>query len=150
MRAKEIHQYTLEGQFIRTYYSVTDAQLTITKSCGKQLNAVANKRYGAKSYMGFLWSFIRSKEEGVKLREVYLRSNNFGHKRKVFQYSLDGKFLADYNSYKQAAKVLNLPENGNGIGSCARGEFKTYHGFKWSHNKIEADPASPDTAFSQN
>lgn len=53
-------------------------------------------------------------------------------KRKVSQFSLDGKLLNTFISSNQAAKALGLKRGGN-IRSCAMGAIHTAYGFKWKY-----------------
>ena len=51
----------------------------------------------------------------------------------VIQYTLDGKFVKEWPSTKEAAR--NGFNQGNII-SCCKGRYKTAHGFIWSYNKF--------------
>lgn len=53
----------------------------------------------------------------------------------VKQYTLDGEFIAEYESCVDAANELEL-KAGN-IQRCARGERKTAHGYKWRYKGVE-------------
>ena len=48
---------------------------------------------------------------------------------KVNQYTLDGKYLATYESYKAAAKAIGKVDSG--IRHCIKGEQKTAYGYIW-------------------
>jgi len=54
--------------------------------------------------------------------------------KKINQYSLNGDYIATYDSTGQAATILcgNRKKNSH-IGTCARGERKTAYGFKWEY-----------------
>lgn len=47
----------------------------------------------------------------------------------VIQYSLDGKFVKEWESQTEATKFLN--KTGDGIGACCRGKQKTAYGYIW-------------------
>lgn len=56
-------------------------------------------------------------------------SDNMPHRREVLQYTLDGQFITEYHSLKEAGKAVNTtPSN---IGYCCRGVLKTCKGYKW-------------------
>jgi len=83
-----------------------------------------------------------SEETKQKKREAQLGEKNpmFGktgencpNSKKVYQYDLDGTFIASFGSTEEAARELK--KNGKSIANCARGERKTTHGFKWSYVK---------------
>ena len=56
--------------------------------------------------------------------------------KKVYQYTLDGEFVKEWESINECAR--NGFNQGN-ISSCCRGERKTHKGYKWSYEKKEDD-----------
>lgn len=60
---------------------------------------------------------------------------NNPRRKVVYQYSLDGKFIAEYSSSRQAGLALGVCQAG--ISSCCNGKAKTAHGYKWYHKKQE-------------
>lgn len=49
--------------------------------------------------------------------------------KRVSQYTLDGSFIREWNSYKDAASALGL--NRGNISNCVKGRCKTYGGYIW-------------------
>ena len=65
-------------------------------------------------------------------------NNNYGTRtekcsKKVYQYTLDGQFVKEWPSTREAAR--NGFNQGN-VAACCRGELKTYKGYIWSYNKF--------------
>jgi hypothetical protein len=62
--------------------------------------------------------------------------------RAVNQYDLDGNFIKEYPSIKDA--VTDTRTNYGSISSCCRGNIKTANGFIWKYNnsylKQKKDP----------
>jgi hypothetical protein len=54
------------------------------------------------------------------------------HKRKVFQYDLNGNFIKEWDRPEQASKELNVSHSG--ISSVCNGKNKTAGGFIWKRN----------------
>ena len=54
-------------------------------------------------------------------------------KKPVLQYSLEGKFVAEWSSIKEAAESLNV--QGGDIPACCKGKNKSAHGFIWRYKK---------------
>ena len=80
---------------------------------------------GEKSYM-----FGRTGENHPR----FGKTGEKHHKSKrVYQYDLDGTFIASFGSTGEAGR--HLEKNGSHIRTCARGERKTACGFKWSYIK---------------
>jgi len=61
-----------------------------------------------------------------------LGEKNHNSKR-VYQYNLDGTFIASFASTREAGR--HLEKDGSTIRVCARGEQKKAYGFKWSYVK---------------
>ena len=61
------------------------------------------------------------------------RGKRAGEKRKkpVLQFALDGNFIKEHTSAKEAAKQFGNKHIAMQIGECCRGTQKTAHGFKW-------------------
>ena len=53
------------------------------------------------------------------------------HSKKVYQYSLDGKFIKEWDCLREVGRQLKL--NFNTIGDCCRGKISTSYGFQWSY-----------------
>jgi hypothetical protein len=81
--------------------------------------------------------------------EVEKKENEFiptGHKgprpdlvgkcaKKIYQYTKDGKFVAEYNSIKAAAIAMGGEKRSSDIINCARGNIRSAFGFDWRYNK---------------
>lgn len=66
-----------------------------------------------------------------RARETQL--NNPKLSKKVYQYTIDGKFVKEWESTRECGR------NGfkqTSIGRCCRGERKTHRGYRWSYTKI--------------
>ena len=53
---------------------------------------------------------------------------------KVFQYSLEGEFLREFNSCVEAAKFVGAKKGGK-ISSCASGKYTHMYGYRWQYYK---------------
>lgn len=54
---------------------------------------------------------------------------NNPHSKKVYQYSLDGGFIKEWDCLREIGRKLN--KSYNTIGDCCRGKTKTAYGFQW-------------------
>lgn len=57
--------------------------------------------------------------------------------RIVYQYDLDGNFIKEYRSVREAGKSLNIYHSH--ISRCCNGEYKHTQGFIFRYNKTEVD-----------
>lgn len=59
-------------------------------------------------------------------------------RKPVFQYGMDGKFIAAYRSVSEAAKVLGT--NTTQIFNCCNGKYKTAYGYQWKYELYDSIP----------
>lgn len=60
---------------------------------------------------------------------------SISNSKRVFQYTTDGAFIAEYNSPKDAEEQTGV--NSAAISYCCRGKNRTSGGFVWSYTPIE-------------
>lgn len=70
-----------------------------------------------------------TKSENLKNKNKYIQTPNIIH-----QYSLDGVFIKQWNSYEEIAKELGY--NAGHVGGCANGRYKQAYGFVWKNMNI--------------
>lgn len=73
---------------------------------------------------------IKSEETKIKLKQS-IRSNS----KVVYQYTLQGEFIKEYNSPMDAAEELGF--NNANICQCCNGKKKSHAGFMWSYTFSE-------------
>lgn len=66
---------------------------------------------------------------GTHLSEEHTKKLKESVSKKVFQYDLDGNFIAEYNSVISAARQFNT-NDGSFLGSCCT-TFKLAYGYQW-------------------
>ena len=57
------------------------------------------------------------------------------HSKSVYQYSLNGEFIKEWDCLREIERALNISYNT--IGDTCRGKSKTAHGFQWSYIKYD-------------
>lgn len=119
----EVHQYDMDGSYIKTYKSISDAQRDNKITNGKISDCCNGKR---KSAGGYRWSY-----EKYEYLEKYVRETN---SKMVHQYSLSGNYVKTYNHLSDAVKEFKL-QNGAHISSCCNGFRDTAYGYMWSYEK---------------
>ena len=60
------------------------------------------------------------------------------HSKKVYQYSLDGKFIREWGSLREIGRFLEC--HYNTIGDCCRGKTNTACNYQWSYDYHESKP----------
>lgn len=56
---------------------------------------------------------------------------NSTSRKKINQYTSDGKFIKQWDSARDASRSLKICDTG--ICQCCKGKIKTFHGFIWKH-----------------
>ncbi len=138
---KKVYQYSLEGEFLKEWESLTELQKHISfRACNI---STAIKRKGTCG--GFIWSYTLLETE-VKPK---IKSQMPIKYIKIEQYSLDDELINVFSSALEAAQFLKLQrKSSNKIISCAKGKegMKTYKGFKWKiyeqHELVQQDERS--------
>lgn len=78
----------------------------------------------------------KMKEKFCTVKQVTKRRdrNSFNIKiAPVLQYTLDGKFIARYETIKDAERALGKEGGSSSIHHCCKGRYKTAHGFIWMY-----------------
>lgn len=114
---KKVYQYSLDGKFIKEYETTIQAE----KETGvkKELITSSCRENGKKQAKGSLWSY-------EKLEKIEYKPYSKNNKR-VAQYDLDGNFIREFESIKEANSILGLHD----VGAVCRGIRKTCGGYEW-------------------
>ena len=104
------------------------------KDGNKKNNNLNNLEWCTKSY-----NIKHSIDTGLKPKtterqRMAIRETNKRKMKKVFQYSLNNKYINEYESIMAASKATNL--NNSNIGKCCNGILKKYGNYIWSFNKL--------------
>lgn len=106
--AKKVFQYDLQGNFIKTWYSMSDAR----RATGvKAIDLCCRGEYTTAG--GYIWLYDNNIEDRLKqvhkVHDLHLSSIT----REVAQYTLDGKLIKIYPTITEAARVFNSKLNKN-------------------------------------
>jgi hypothetical protein len=117
---KEIHQYSMNGNYIKTYNSLKEA--------GEKLNirpaGISSCVNGQiKSYKGFIWSLIKLK----KVKSVNPKKKSIN----VYKYN---KLYKTFESATDASKKLNICRSG--ITGCLNGRSESTKGYTFKYKNI--------------
>jgi group I intron endonuclease len=119
-----IYQYDLEGNFIREWETAKKAAETLKLSNGTLSTIIGNFN---KTLGGF--RFTRQKYESLPST---IKWKNI--KKPVEQYSLEGNFIHEFSSAKEAAKYIGgFTQN---ITACCREEKPSAYKFIWRYKNI--------------
>lgn len=112
----EIQQYTVEGKLVATYESIAQAK---RKTGFNNINKVLSGE--RQTCGGYYWRYSDDRYIPKKV----------GRKKKVGQFSLDGNFIAEFDSASQASRETGCYRKG--IVDCCNGVIKQSKGFLWRY-----------------
>lgn len=116
---KKVDMYTKDLVFVRTFDSIEDARRYFGKeSC--HISEVCNHIGKNKTWNGYVWRYHGESVDDYE---------NNGRKKAVVQYTLDGEYVATYESATKAAEAIGADRTG--IKNCVNGKTKTAYGFVW-------------------
>ena len=126
-----ILQYDLDGNFIREWKSITDAE--------KKLNAnqISSACSGIrKTANNFMWRYKKNDNYSIKIESLpnNIKNKLLGklfQKRSILQYAKDGKLIKRWNSISEANKKTNI--NIGKICMVCRNQRKTAGGYIWKY-----------------
>lgn len=125
--SKQVTQYTLSGEMIKTFSSAINAQKE-TGIFSSQIGFIANG--GGISAGGFIWRWGNAKKIELKdFKAARRKKHREEYGIKVTQYDMNGNRIAMYPSIKDAAEQTGI--RGPLIGSAVRGVYKSAKGFYW-------------------
>lgn len=118
-----VYQFSLDGKLIKKFDSLTNACIAnnISIKCIGDIAASCSGRQ--KTARGYLWSYT----------EIPPPSSYKNIRQNILQYDLEGNFIKEYHSAKQAGEEIK--QNGNSISDCLNGRQKTAFGYKWKYKQ---------------
>lgn len=120
---KPVFQYDLNGNFIKEWESVTDIQ----EELGYHKNNISHCCLGTNpSSYGYIWSY-------EKRDDIIYENKNFQKQKKIYQFSKNMTFIAEWENLESIEKVLGYGKNA--ISTCCRCESKTAYGYIWRYEE---------------
>jgi hypothetical protein len=117
---KQVIQYDLNGNIIATYKSIHEASKQIN-GCIMGISNACNRKI--KTYLSFIWRFVGNELTNSEISNLTKRTE-----KKVIQLSIDGKYIREFRSVKEAHDITNI--SGATISLVACGKRKTAGGYK--------------------
>ena len=126
---REVAQYTLDGIFIRTYYSITHAaQLTGISYSGIQSACSGKIRH----CRGYKWKYFTGDTNNLEQIEEKTKCGELKSKP-VYQFDLQGNYITYYKSCHEASEKTGI--NVSSINNVCLKKIRCSHGYYWSYEK---------------
>lgn len=128
---KEVHQYTLSGEYVASYGSLVYAADAVGSTPPLIGNAAVQRR-SKHTAAGFQWRL--EKFDSIPPRRERQREKPSHLKTKVSCYDFGGKYVRTFDSIKEAAKFHNV-RVGNNISQCCQFKRLTSCGLQWRYGE---------------
>lgn len=144
--SKKVNQYDLQGHYIKTWDSIKDIKRelgwegNISKVCSK--NRLNYRKVTAYKHV---WRFYEDEpicndivisEEELEIRNGRKKflEENMRPKKKIDQFTLDGKFIKTFNSIREAADSVKGDPSGVTVVAQGKQYKHTYKGYVWKYH----------------
>ena len=119
--SKEVHQYSLSGDYIQSFSSVVKAKKQFPCDI---YNAAAGR---VPSAGGYQWRFVKYD----KLNSYSSETSRINKSKNIHQYNKQGIFIKEWNGTKEPSQKLGI--NRGSIRNCLSGISKTAGGYIWKY-----------------
>lgn len=132
-RAKQIVQYSINGEYIRDWDSLKD----ISRELGYfDTNIIACCKHNTHNSHGYIWRY-KSEVSDKKYLGMNMPKCEITKRKTraipVLQYKLDGDLVKRWSCAKEAKESLGY--SATNIALCCKGERKSYNGFIWKYER---------------
>lgn len=122
-----ILQYNKSGDIITTFSSIIEAS-NMTGICTDSISGCCSHK--RKSGGGYIWRKFND-----PLDKSEIKTDNFWGKRKVKQFTSNGKYIKTFDSLKEASMAINV--SWQAIQRVCTGKRKTLRGYIWKYSYEE-------------
>ena len=119
-----VSAYDKTGRKVKTFYDSSD----ITKELGILPRDVLEVCNGNRfTSGGYVWRYGVAEKIQLTKHEI----DRIGLRKKIYQYSFNGNFIAQYDSIVEAQSKTGV--DAGSISTCARGKYKQAGGYIWRY-----------------
>lgn len=118
---KPIAQYSIEGKFIKSWESISEAEINLN------LTSISNCLLGVTKYAGnWQWRYYNGDNSNIEATVIKEKS--------VFQFDLQGNLIKCWRSATEASKNFEGKQNSirTAISNCCIGKVNQAYGYFWS------------------
>lgn len=119
---RKVKQWSLDGKLIAIYDSISEIKEKLGIETSHIYSCCGSNDIYKTSY-GFIWTY---EEEDFK---PFVRKSINKKKRPILQYSLDGNFIKEWDSYESVVRYLNCHHGS--LNNVLIGKKKSLYGYVW-------------------
>jgi hypothetical protein len=123
---RAVKQYNLFGEYIQTFSSCLEAAQTLGKKYSSFIIECCKKKRKSKAAWDYFWSYA---EDELDLNWCF-----GGKKKPVYQWDLQGNFIARHINASQAAAKIKKLKCSSEILKCAKTGKGRCNNFQWTFN----------------
>ena len=131
--SKPIYQYDLDGNFVAKYPSSMEAE-RVTGIPNSNICACCKGKHAYA--IGFQWKYYKRKQISPipeERRSINYKGTNL-HKKRVYQYTLDGTYIRRYDSLSSASNITGI--DFRTISECCLGRKDSCRGYQWTYTYV--------------
>ena len=132
----KIDQYDLLGNFITTFFSISEAARQGFSSSGNIVNCLKGHTPSAGGYQ---WRYHGEEAPGPLVYKVTDQHDWSSSKRAISQYTKTGQYIATFDSAHDAARSLEGNRSSGHISECCAGKRKSAYGYIWKYTEEDGD-----------
>tara|TARA_B110000114_G_scaffold184318_1_gene227717 strand:+ start:1340 stop:2671 length:1332 start_codon:yes stop_codon:yes gene_type:complete len=122
---KTVNQYNLEGEFIKTWNSISEAASTLNLN-KSSIGKCCRKEASTLQIGGFIWRYLKDVKNTSDITPI-----NYKTRKIIEQYTLDGTYLNTFSSISEASRTVNSATSN--ISKCCNGKRKSAGGYIWKY-----------------
>lgn len=120
---RKVIQFSLSGEYIKKWNSIAEASVSLGMKRATNISLTCNG--GRQKAGGYQWLYKEDYENGKKTPKL------LEEKDKIVQLTLNGKYVAEYNSAYNACMSLGFDDYSSSIYKCCRGTLNQTMGYMW-------------------
>lgn len=125
----KINQYSLNGKYLKTFDSITDAIIELGKEySGSQISLVCKGK--RKSAYNFQWRYKKDFPDKEDIEPIQVVDKT---RKEIYQYDKNNNFIKSYENITIASKETGIGRTS--ISNCLNGYSKTAGGYKWKKSQ---------------
>ena len=129
-KGRKVVQFTLDGDYVRTFNSIRQAATETGGNCGAIGHACSGKN---RHSGGYQWMYLEdAQKNGMKIGTIPFCTKSIP----VHQYSLNGDYIASYKSLREAHELFGTKGNG-GLRIACSNHSKQWRGYRWSYDRVD-------------
>lgn len=129
---KSVHQYDLDGHYLQTFNSITEAEESLgLKYTGSNINSAYKNKDGRATALGFQWRYANDFPSNVDIPAIEKQVSK--ERKKIQQYDKQGNFIQEFENITDASNKTGIGRTS--ISNCLNNYSKSAGGYCWK--KIE-------------